>query len=112
EARFGSAVRLLVEEVTDDKALPKEERKRLQVVHAPGLSVRARQIKLADKTCNVRDLHTRPPAEWSLARRRQYLDWARNVVDGCRGVNARLEDAFDEVFAAAVAELNRHTAAS
>ena len=112
EARFGSAVRQLVEEVTDDKALPKQERKRLQVVHAPRLSARARQIKLADKTCNVRDLQARPPADWPLARRRQYLDWARKVVDGCRGVNARLEDTFDQVFAAALAELNRHTAPS
>lgn len=35
EERFGTGVRTLVEEVTDDKSLPKEERKRRQVERAP-----------------------------------------------------------------------------
>ena len=42
EAHFGLEVRALVQEMTDDKSLPKEERKRLQVEHAPHLSLRAR----------------------------------------------------------------------
>ena len=34
EERFGANIRKIVAEVTDDKSLPKEERKRLQIVHA------------------------------------------------------------------------------
>ena len=96
ESRFGVGVRRLVEEVTDDKSLPKAERKRLQVEHAPGLSSSAKQLKLADKICNVRDLGKNIPKDWSLQRCREYLDWAEAVVAGCRGSNAMLEAAFDQ----------------
>src|SRR3954464_4314819 len=51
---FGEDVAGLVEEVTDDKSLPKQERKRLQAEHAPKKSDRAKLIKLADKTSNLR----------------------------------------------------------
>jgi guanosine-3',5'-bis(diphosphate) 3'-pyrophosphohydrolase len=97
EESFGREVRLLVEEVTDDKRLLKEERKRLQVEHAPHLSARAKGIKIADKICNVRDVTHNPPPKWPLERRREYLRWAAEVVEGCRGANACLEARFDEV---------------
>ena len=42
EAEFGKAVRDIVDEVSDDKNLGKEERKRLQIVHAPHKSVKVR----------------------------------------------------------------------
>ncbi|NXN90922.1 MESH1 pyrophosphohydrolase, partial [Rhinopomastus cyanomelas] len=61
EERFGAAVRRVVEEVTDDKALPKPERKRLQVERAPGSSPRAKLVKLADKLYNLRDLNRCAP---------------------------------------------------
>ena len=93
---FGADVRGVVEEVTDDKSLPKAERKRLQIEHAPNLSARARQIKMADKISNVRGITLTPPADWSLARRMEYLDWTEKVVAGCRGANAALERAYDE----------------
>ena len=96
EAAFGAEIRLLVQEVTDDKSLPKAERKRLQVDHAPQLSPSAKLIKLADKVSNVRDVTDRPPSDWSVERRREYLDWAERVVAGCRGVNSALESRFDE----------------
>jgi guanosine-3',5'-bis(diphosphate) 3'-pyrophosphohydrolase len=97
EGNFGRAVRLLVEEVTDDKKLEKPERKRLQIEHTPALSVAAKQIKLGDKICNMRDVVEHPPTHWSLQRRREYLDWAAAVVEGCRGANAALERQFDQV---------------
>jgi guanosine-3',5'-bis(diphosphate) 3'-pyrophosphohydrolase len=100
EAVFGLEVRALVEEVTDDKSLPKEVRKRLQIEHAPRLSPRAKQIKIADKICNVRDVTHTPPPHWSLERRREYLQWAEKVVAGCRGSNADLEHRFEEVMRA------------
>ena len=99
EQRFGREVRLLVEEMTDDKRLPKAERKRLQVEHARGTSHRAKLIKLGDKICNVRDVTHAPPADWSVERRREYLDWTQQVVAGCRGASAALERHYDQVLA-------------
>ncbi len=94
EAAFGLEVRRLVEEVTDNKRLPKAERKRLQIEHAPHLSKRAKQIKLADKISNVRSVTQSPPADWSLQRRREYLDWSEQVVAGLRGCNSNLESLY------------------
>jgi len=96
DAEFGPAVRRLVEEVTDDKSLPKAERKLRQIEHAPTLSNAGKQIKLGDKISNVRGVTDNPPAEWSTERRREYLDWTERVVSGCRGVNAQLERCYDE----------------
>lgn len=78
--RFGPEVAAAVLELTDDKALPKAERKRLQVVNAPGKSPRAAMIKVADKTSNLRALRASPPADWSEERRRAYAAWAEQVV--------------------------------
>lgn len=97
EDEFGAGVRHLVEEVTDDKRLPKAERKRLQIEHAPHLSAQARQIKIADKISNVRAVTLTPPADWSWSRRQEYLDWTEQVVAGCRGCNEALERLYDEV---------------
>ena len=95
ERAFGTRIARIVEEVTDDKALPRAERKRLQIEHAPRLSRQAKLVKLADKICNLRDVAQRPPEGWDLARRREYFDWAKRVVDGLRGTHAGLEAAFD-----------------
>jgi GTP diphosphokinase / guanosine-3',5'-bis(diphosphate) 3'-diphosphatase len=95
---FGSRITRIVLEVTDDKLLPKAERKRRQIEHAPHLSRGAKLVKLADKICNLRDVAASPPPTWSLRRRRQYFDWARKVVAGVRGVNRKLEKAFDAAF--------------
>ena len=95
--KFGPEICKLVLEVTDDKKLPKVERKRLQVEHAPHLSDSAKLIKLADKIFNVRDVTESPPSGWSNERRSEYLDWAESVVAGCRGVNVVLDSRFDEI---------------
>ena len=97
EGVFGPEVRRLVEEVTDDKRLPKAERKRLQIEHARHLSDRARQIKIADKISNVRAVTEEPPVDWPLERRQEYLDWTERVAEGCRGCNAALERCYDDV---------------
>jgi guanosine-3',5'-bis(diphosphate) 3'-pyrophosphohydrolase len=99
ECEFGAEVRRVVEEVTDDKKLPKADRKRLQIEHAPHTSERARHIKLADKISNVRSVTHTPPANWPLARRQEYLDWTERVVDGLRGSNPALENLYDELLA-------------
>jgi guanosine-3',5'-bis(diphosphate) 3'-pyrophosphohydrolase len=99
-AAFGDDIAGIVAEVTDDKALPKEERKRLQEEHAPHASPRAQQVKLADKISNLRDLSRSPPANWDLERKRAYFDWAKRVVDGLREHHPRLSALFDEAYQA------------
>ena len=96
EETFGPTVRGIVEEVTDDKSLPKKERKALQVDHAPHASVAARQLKIADKICNIRDIADCPPADWSSSRKVEYLSWTEDVVRGCRGANATLDAVYDQ----------------
>jgi guanosine-3',5'-bis(diphosphate) 3'-pyrophosphohydrolase len=92
---FGPAIRDLVLEVTDDKRLPKAERKSLQASGASRLSARAKLIRIADKLANVRDIIHHPPAHWELERRRAYLEWTEAVVAGCRGISPSLEACYD-----------------
>jgi len=73
------------------------------VERAGGLSPQAKLVKLADKICNLRDVAERAPPSWDLARRREYFDWAKRVVDGLRGATGEemraLERAFDAAYA-------------
>ncbi len=96
---FGDDVANLVMEVTDDKSLPKKERKRLQVVNAPHKSVRAQVIKLADKISNLRAILASPPTDWSVERQREYFAWAKQVVEALSAPNPGLKAEFDHVHA-------------
>lgn len=102
---FGETVATYVLEVTDDKSLPKAERKRLQVEHAPHLSTGAKTVKLADKISNINDITNSPPADWSIERRREYIEWGESVVAGLRGVNEPLEKHFDKLVETAMTKL-------
>ena len=92
---FGQEITSIVMEVTDDKSLPKVERKQRQIDHAATISDKAKLVKLADKISNLRDIAASPPAEWGIERKQQYFNWAAEVVDQVRGVNPRLEALFD-----------------
>jgi guanosine-3',5'-bis(diphosphate) 3'-pyrophosphohydrolase len=96
---FGEEVAQVVMEVTDDKSLPKAQRKRLQIEHAAHISARAKLVKMADKIANLRDIATSPPKDWTLQRRREYFDWAKQVVDGLGDVSRLLRAAFDAAYA-------------
>jgi guanosine-3',5'-bis(diphosphate) 3'-pyrophosphohydrolase len=98
EQDFGIVIRDLVVEMSDDKALSKEERKRLQIEHARHASDKAKLVKLADKISNLRDVANSPPPNWSLERRQEYFDWAKQVIDQLRGVNPDLEAVFDQAY--------------
>ena len=99
DAAFGSQIRIIVLEVTDDTTLRKQERKDAQIKVAPYLSREAKLVKLADKISNLRDVADSAPPNWPLARRQEYFDWAKQVVDGLRGVHPRLEAIFDAAYA-------------
>ncbi len=96
---FGQKISDIVWEVTDDKSLTDAERRRIQVAHAKTASKRAKLVKLADKTCNLRDIINTPPVGWNIKRQRDYFDWALEVIDALRGVNKKLEKAFDKAYA-------------
>jgi GTP diphosphokinase / guanosine-3',5'-bis(diphosphate) 3'-diphosphatase len=99
ELAFGSVIKLIVVEVSDDTTLPRLERKRLQIEHAAHASDKAKLVKLADKISNLRDVAVNPPESWPLERRQEYFDWARQVIDQVRGVHPLLEELFDAAFA-------------
>jgi (p)ppGpp synthase/HD superfamily hydrolase len=107
EQLFGPAVAGLVAEVTDDKGLSDDERKRRQVEDAPHKSDGAKRIKLADKASNLTALVESPPHFWEVGRKRAYVAWARDVAAGLRGVDPVLDLAFEEAAARAEAELGR-----
>ncbi|HEX3441094.1 MAG TPA: HD domain-containing protein [Pseudolabrys sp.] len=99
ENRFGPRIASIVVEVTDDKSLPKQVRKQLQIEHAARASREAKLVKLADKICNLRDILNAPPADWPAERKQAYFDWAAQVVANIRGIHPGLEAAFDELYA-------------
>jgi guanosine-3',5'-bis(diphosphate) 3'-pyrophosphohydrolase len=99
EIVFGYEIANIVAECSDDKRLSKLERKLAQIEHAAKISPKAKLVKLADKIANVSDINGAPPAGWSLERKREYFDWARQVVDRIRGTHAELESRFDAEFA-------------
>jgi (p)ppGpp synthase/HD superfamily hydrolase len=105
-SEFGKHVADIVMELSDDKALPKEERKRKQVESAPKKSRGAKLIKLADKTSNLRAVANSPAPDWSVERRREYVEWAKSVVTGVRGTSPWLERQFDQAADQAVQSLN------
>ncbi|MEI8395481.1 MAG: HD domain-containing protein [Rhodospirillaceae bacterium] len=109
EALFGRVVAELVAEVSDDKSLPQAQRKQLQILHTPQKSVRAKLIKIADKTSNIRGIVTGPPVDWTLERKHDYFTWSLAVIVGCRGINSRLESLFDEAYHSGLAQLGQHS---
>lgn len=96
--QFGATVAEIVAEVTDTKWLRKRSRKRLQISKTAKASEGAKLVKLADKISNLRDIIANPPHDWSLDRKREYFDWAKEVVDQVRGANPRLERRFDRLY--------------
>lgn len=108
--RFGAEVAGIVAEVSDDKSLPKEVRKGLQISQAPKKSPAAKMVKLADKISNLRAIVAAPPANWNHARRVEYVGWAGRVAAGLRGVNPPLEALFDQTYQQAMIDLARDAA--
>ncbi len=98
EREFGATISGYISELTDDKSLPKAERKRLQIEHACKMSAEAGLVKLADKICNVRDVGNSPPVDWKADRCHEYFEWAKAVVDGLPSPNRKLRMLFDDAY--------------
>ena len=94
---FGQRVCSLVEEVSDDKTLPRLQRKQRQIDHAKKISEGAALIKLGDKISNVTDITNTPPTNWDSNRRLEYFDWAEKVINNCPKVNTSLENHFKDI---------------
>jgi len=84
--------------MTDDKSLPKMQRKKQQIEHACHASYNAKLVKLADKLYNLRDLKRCTPKGWSDERVQEYFVWASQVVAGLRGTNTNMEKSLDNLF--------------
>lgn len=97
--RFGDDVASVVLEVTGDKALERSARKQLQIERAVHVSSRAKLVKLADETANVRDVLRSPPSIWNVIRRKQYAQWTKDGIDALRGEHPVMEAIFDEAHA-------------
>jgi (p)ppGpp synthase/HD superfamily hydrolase len=104
-AEFGAVVAGMVAEATDDKSLPKEARKALQVRHAREKTPGAKMLKLADKISNLRAIAASPPANWDHARRVEYVGWAGRVALGLKGANPALDALFERTYREAMARL-------
>ena len=76
----------VVAALTDDKSLPGEVRKRLQIEQADKKSAHAALAKMEDKASNVCAVRGNPTTDWSDERRAEYLKWAKDVVEGLKEV--------------------------
>lgn len=103
---FGPAVAAVVAEVTDDTSLPRNERRRIQLERAGGVSHEAKLVKIADKISNIRDVASRPPTGWTLERRREYVLWAASVAHECAGVVPKLDELAEKELNRAIATLD------
>ncbi len=99
EKRFGDRVLNLVKEVTDNMKLSSRERKNLQILKADTLSIDAQCIKIADKTCNIRDILT-TRINWTRRRKIAYIGWAIKVMtrikDKHQGLIEEFKNAVEE----------------
>ena len=68
----------------------------MQVLNAHKKSTRAKLLKIADKTSNLRSIATSPPSNWDTNRKKEYIKWAVNVFEGLQGVSPWLETQFNE----------------
>lgn len=98
QGEFGEQVASIVMEVTDEPTLNWRARKKLQISRARLASAEAKQVKLADKICNLRSMVSSPPNGWPVERQRAYFDWSKEVVNQIRGVNPELEQRFDQIW--------------
>lgn len=78
---FGNDIYNYVLECTDNKTLPKFERKLLQVAKINFLKHESRLIKIADKISNLKSILNSPPTNWSKERIFGYIAWTNKFIN-------------------------------
>lgn len=99
EQHFGSRVRRIVEEVTEDRTLRRAERKARLVEESANLSPEAKQLRIADMISNLRSCRLGSSPDWPLKTRREYVDLSEKIFAGCRGINPALDELFHQTLA-------------
>lgn len=108
--RFGDVVTEVVLEVTDPDGLTRKQKRDHQIRCVSTASDRAKILKIADKTSNVAELADLPGGPWPVSGEdpRDYLQWSRDVVDLCRGLDPQLEADFEAAAARLEAAIAQH----
>lgn len=94
---FGSEIRSVVQECTDDKTLSRKARKQAQIDNAASHSYKAKLVHLADKLYNLRDIEMNGPVNWDGHRKKEYVKWSKEVVGRLKGTNELIEKELDYV---------------
>ena len=91
---FGHEISNLVVELTDlDSVLP-DQKKQRELERAYNLSDKAKRVKIADKTANIRDLATMPPKNWDIKRQIEYFNFAKKIAEATASASPELEKVF------------------
>lgn len=89
---FGHAVAKVVEELTQDQSMPKDQRRALMIEHCGTMSFEAKTIKLADRLDNMRDM-----ASMSRKFIDRYCDEATQMLERMKGTCPSFEDEIREI---------------
>lgn len=95
---FGKEIADIVMECTDNKKLPRQERKDLQVINASHKSDKAKVVKMADKLHNLNDLLVNPPPDWTCERVSEYFQWSKKITDQMLSANEGLGKALEKTY--------------
>lgn len=80
-SEFGTNICNYVLECSDNKSIPKFERKLLQVAKVNFLKDESRLIKIADKISNLKSILYTPPTNWSQDRVFGYIAWTNKFIN-------------------------------
>lgn len=103
ERKFGTAVRDMVEDLSDQKGLSKEEQLKEQLEHAAHYSKGSALIKLSDKTCVLWELHSQileGDIWYPLVKSKAYFEHADKIASVLKGrdmIPAALLERFDAI---------------
>ena len=92
--QFGKEISHIVAEVSNDMTLDSAGRKISEKACIPNLSHRAKLVKIADKLANIRDVSTMPPVGWTLKKKEDYFDFAREIVTSAQDASPELYKIF------------------
>lgn len=108
ENKFSKKIANIVLECSDDKNLPKPERKIKQIESADKKSKSAKLVKIADKISNIKRLRDEPPSSWSKERMVGYLVWCKKVVEKLN-TKKSLHKTFTKIYKSEIKKYKEYT---